>query len=343
LSSFAIFRRPPLPSDEPPGLNLATGGLGRELYKTYELSSYYPAYVRQLTRLPDGRRYFVIPAYGRSEAVVPAHCLAGGESERRALVEEQHRRLVEPVDCIIEVGGGEDAPPQGCEPFAAIDEGDRVFQSDALTNEPTVELVPDGVASVRIAYLETPEITVPVSENAFMFTPPPPTPRVAAELKRLEPRIVGTRRTTALRRRVTSQWNKTVDETDPTRIEWLDNTGGLIRTINPPTVASNSLTSVGNLDAPSKPASLSNAPGHRPSDRQSAAERRNMAGERATPITTNSLTQRILPPSVIAIPTVPGSLDHSLQLVIERRACGCLESVVPVSPRVSPTRWLLSG
>src|SRR5580692_7530356 len=67
LSSFTIFRRPPLPSDEPPRLNLKAGELGRELYKAYKLSSYYPAYVRQLTRLPDGRRYFVIPAYGRPE------------------------------------------------------------------------------------------------------------------------------------------------------------------------------------------------------------------------------------------------------------------------------------
>ena len=64
------------------------------------------------------------------------------------------------------MGGGENASPQECEPFAAIDEGGRVFQSDALTKEPAVELVPDGVASVQIAYRETPEITVPVSENA---------------------------------------------------------------------------------------------------------------------------------------------------------------------------------
>ncbi len=247
-SSFAIFHRPALSSDVPPGLNPATGGLGRELYKDYELSSYYPAYVRQLTRLPDGRRYFVIPAFGRFEAVPPAHCFPAGE--RRELVEQEHRRLIEPVYCIIAVDGGGNAPLPRCEPFAAIDEGRPVFQSDALTKEPTVELVPDGVVSVRIAYRETPAIVVPVSENAFLFRPPPPTPRVEAELKRLEPAIVSTHLTTAQRRRIALQWDKTVDETDPTRIEWLDNAGGLVRALSPPTAGSNSATSVGNLRAP---------------------------------------------------------------------------------------------
>ncbi len=141
-------------------------------------------------------------------------------------------------------------PPQGCKPFAAIDEGDRVFQSDALTKEPTVELVPDGVASIRIAYHETPAIVIAVSENAVLFTPPPPTPRVEAELRRLEPVIVAQHITTAQRRRITSQWDKTVDETEPTRIEWLDSTGRLVRALGPPTAESDSATSVGNLDAP---------------------------------------------------------------------------------------------
>lgn len=162
LSSFAIFRRSALPGEELFGLKPGGDGLDRELSKVYELSGYYPAYVRQLTRLPDGRRYFVIPAYGRPEAVVPAHCLAGGVRERRALVEEHHRRLVEPVDCIIEVGGSKNAPPQGCEPFAAVGEADRVFQPD-LHKEPIVELVPDGVASVRIAYRETPTLLPPLA------------------------------------------------------------------------------------------------------------------------------------------------------------------------------------
>ncbi len=247
LSSFTIFRRPALPSDGLSVLKPGGEGLDRELSKVYELSGYYPAYVRQLTKLPDGQRYFVIPAYGRSEMVPPAHCLPSGK--RRVLVEEQHRRLVEPVDCIIELGGSENAPPLGCEPFAAIDEAGRVFRP-TLTKELTIELVPDGVTSVRIAYRETPPIIVPVSENAFWFTPPPPIPRVEAELKRLEPSILATHLTTAQRRRITLQWNKTVHETEPTKIEWLNNTGGLIRAINAPVTADSSVTSVGNLRAP---------------------------------------------------------------------------------------------
>jgi hypothetical protein len=57
LSNFAIFRRSALPSDALSGLKPEGDGLDRELSKVYELSGYYPAYVRQLTRLPDGRRY----------------------------------------------------------------------------------------------------------------------------------------------------------------------------------------------------------------------------------------------------------------------------------------------
>ncbi len=244
MSSFAIFRRSALPRDEPSRLNSGGGGLDQELAKIYELSGYYPAYVRQLTSGPDGRRYFVVPAYGRSEAVVAAHCLAAGKHERRALVEEQRRRLTEPVDCIIEMRGEGCAPSQGCEPFAAIDEGGRVFEADALTREPTIELAPDGVESVRITYRETPAITVPVRENAFVFTSPPPTPHVAAELKRLLPGVV------AQQHRVILRWDTIVEETSPTKLEWRDSSGRAISVISAPAAGAGSATSVGSLRAP---------------------------------------------------------------------------------------------
>jgi hypothetical protein len=253
-SSFAIFRRPALPSDAPPGLNPAAGGLSRELYKEYELSSYYPAYVRQLTRLPDGQRYFVIPAFGRPEAVPPAHCFPAGE--RRELVEQEHRRLIEPVNCIIENGAKGNAPVPvpvpGCEPFAQVNESFQAFHvSDFLGREPTIELVPDGVASVRITYRATAPITAHVSGNAFVLTPPPtPDSRLDTELRRLGRRLFDKRFTKAQRLRITLEYNNAFTGTYPTRIEWLNGTGGLVRALSPPAAESNSATSVGNLRAP---------------------------------------------------------------------------------------------
>jgi hypothetical protein len=248
LSRFAVFRRSALLRDHLSGLGSGGGGLGRELAAVYELSGYYPAYVRRLVRRADGRRYFVIPAYARSEPVLPARCLAGGARERRELVERQRRLLTEPVDCIVEVGGRETATPEGCESFGAIDEGGRVFRADALTKTPVVELAPDGVASARIVYREAAAITVPVNENAFLFTPPPPSSRVAASLRRLLPSLLTARH--AAQRRRTLQWDAIVHETDPTKLEWLDSAGRVIRAINAPTAARAAATSVGVLRTP---------------------------------------------------------------------------------------------
>jgi hypothetical protein len=249
LSSFAIFRRPALPGDEPPGSS--PGGLRRELYKDYELSSYYPAYVRQPTGL-TGRRYFVIPAFGQPEAVPPAHCFRA--AVRHELVEQEHRRSVEPVYCIIEAGGTRQAPVPGCEPFAQINESYRAFQvSDFLGGEPTIELVPDGVASVRITYQATAPIIAHVSENAFLLTPPPtPNTPLDTELKQLLHRQRGKHISGAERRRLTIKYNNAFTGTYPIRIEWLDSTGGLVRTLSPPTAESISATSVGGLLAPSE-------------------------------------------------------------------------------------------
>lgn len=247
LSNFAIFRRSALPGDEPPGLS--PSGLRRELYKDYELSSYYPAYVRQPAGLTDRRRYFVIPAFGQPKAVPPAHCFRVGV--RHELIEQEHRRSVEPVYCIIEAGGKGQAPVPGCEPFAQVNESHRAFRvSDFLGGKPTIELVPDGVAAVRITYRATAPITAHVSENAFLFTPPPtPNTPLDTELKQLLHRL-GKHIGKAERRRITIEYNNAFTGTYPTRIEWLDSGGGVVRALSPPTAESISATSVGNLLAP---------------------------------------------------------------------------------------------
>jgi hypothetical protein len=249
LSSFAIFRRHALASDEPPGLGLPVGGLDRELGKDYELASYYPAYVRQPAGLLGGRHYFVIPAFGRTETVPPAHCFRAGI--RRELVEQEHRRSVEPVYCIIESGGNENAPVSGCEPFAQVAGNVRAFSVSDFLGEPTIELVPDGVASVRITYRSTAPVIAQVSENAFLLIPPPtPNSHLDIELRRLMHRLFAKHLTKTQRLRITTEYNKAYLGTYPTRIEWLDSAGEPVRTLSPPTAESESATSVGDLRAP---------------------------------------------------------------------------------------------
>jgi hypothetical protein len=246
LSRFAIFHKAALGSDESP---IRAGDLGRALAKGYELSSYYPGYLRQLGTLADGRRYFAIPAFGRFEGLPPVNCRPA--ALRRELIEQQHRRLTEPVYCVIETDKGKNANPIGCEPFAEVDEGRPIFQSiGIITKEPTVGLVPDSVASLRIAYRATAPLTVPVSNNAFLFTSPPPRAHVKTKLSQLAREFARKHLSFAQQSSLTQRWNRAVAEAEPTRIEWLDSSGGLMRTIHPPTATSNSSTSVGNLRAP---------------------------------------------------------------------------------------------
>jgi hypothetical protein len=246
-SNFAIFRRPTVKSDEPFVAN-ADRKLARELYRDYELVSFYPAYVRQLRTPFAGHRYFVIPAYGRPEAVPPAHCMTA--AERRELLAQQHRRSIEPVYCIIEIGGDKNASPHGCEPFAAIDEGGGLFQPGSPNGKPILELVPDGAATVRIVYRVHHPIVVRARENTLLFTPPPLAYRVNTDLKKLEHKLVDAHVSQAQRRHTTLLWDKTLAEGAATKIEWLDKAGRTVRTIGAPLSLNKSPTSVGNLLAP---------------------------------------------------------------------------------------------
>jgi hypothetical protein len=82
----------------------------------------------------------------------------------------------------------------------------------------------------------------------------------------------------AERRKITIEYNNAFTGTYPTRIEWLNSAGGLVRTLNPPTAESISATSVGNLLAPIEGSFTLKRSGHRTRDRQSTSVRSNMAG-----------------------------------------------------------------
>jgi hypothetical protein len=114
-----------------------------------------------------------------------------------------------------------------------------------------IEMVPDGVASVRVSYRDMTPFSVPVSENAFyLMAPPTPHNSVSARMERLLPGILNSKLSTAQRDRLTAQWNRMFLYTLPTKIEWLDQGGGVVRLVTPPTPASIAATSLGQLLAP---------------------------------------------------------------------------------------------
>lgn len=244
VATFGVFRRSAQPSDEP---SLAGGGLAEQLRSDYELAAYFPALVRRLARLPGGREYFVIPAFARPEAVPPARCSSA--STHRQLVTEQQRRKTDPVACFIESGESRAAPAPGCEPVTQVDQQLRAFGVSDFVRTPAIEMVPDGVASVRVSYRDVTPFSVPVNENAFYLVPPPtPHNSVSARMKSLLPRI--SRSNTAQRDRAGAEWNRTFVYTLPTKIEWLDKGGAVVRVLTPPTPASIAATSLGQLLAP---------------------------------------------------------------------------------------------
>lgn len=244
LSTFGIFRRSAQTSDEPPP---ASGGLAQELRKDYELAGYFPALVRRVARLPGGREYFVVPAFARPEAVPPTHCSSA--STHRQLVAEQQRRKTDPVACFIESGESRTAPVPGCEPFVQVDQQPRAFGVRDFVRTPAIEMVPDGVASVLVSYRDVAPFSVPVSENAFYLTPPPtPHNSVSGRMKSLLPGILSSN--TARRDKATAEWNRTYQYTLPTKIEWLNQAGAVVRVVTPPTRASIADTSLGQLLAP---------------------------------------------------------------------------------------------
>jgi hypothetical protein len=241
LDSFAVFRRAAQPSDQLPPFSSAGSDLD------FELSSYYPAYVRQLFDLPDGARYFVIPAFERPTQIPPARCLPKSlRSQRPKLVEEQRKLASEPVYCIVAIDAAASDGPQ-CEPFADVDAARMVFAS-GFSEAPVVALVPDGVASVRVVYPTGAPIVASVSENAFLLTPRKPPIHLRELLERI---AVGLRPgqqsktkhsakakqlTTAQKRRIEKALAKRIAralaEAEPTTVEWLAADGALVRSIS---------------------------------------------------------------------------------------------------------------
>jgi hypothetical protein len=268
LARYALFRRPAQRADAPPPKALVGRTLARELVQDFTLASWYPAEVRKLEGPTRAARYYVIPAFGRREAV-PSSCRPA--RARRELVAQQRRRLTEPVVCVIAVGAG-GSTPGDCKPFAASEAEADVFASGGRI-DPIVSLVPDGVTWLRISYRSRPPMTVPVAGNALVFTPPPLSRHLRAlqdKAMRLDAQWGGCYRTAhaplvcgnphltkAQNHRLKNDldharaaYQQAAAANDPTQIDWLDAAGRVVRTLAPPTPAQLAATSVGNLRAP---------------------------------------------------------------------------------------------
>ena len=170
-------------------------------------------------------------------------CL-GRRVNRRTLAKQQRRRLAGPLYCLFGIGRETTFAP-GCEPFAAIDDSERSFTASDFTRAPVVELVPDGVADVRITYSGEAPLVVPAKENSFAFAPPPAPRGLDARLKRLLAEF-GQRRSTA----AVARWDQALSRSDPAKIEWLSANGDLLRRIAAPSAASQAAAAIGQIRAP---------------------------------------------------------------------------------------------
>lgn len=229
LSRFGVFRRPAGPSDALPPLNPFGTPLG------FELRSYYPSYIRQVAQLATGRRFFVVPGFRRALPIPPAHCLPRALRRRRKqLVQQQQRLAAQPAYCLGTVG--RQSSPFGdvnCLGFDAIDRGARILEY-ALSRSSVGDLVPDGVATVRLTYRNGNVVSAAVSDNFFTFTPPQgPVKRALRRSHHIEQLLNknydNRRKVSALLKRLVG----VIGRAAPSKIDWLDATGQVVRSLNP--------------------------------------------------------------------------------------------------------------
>jgi hypothetical protein len=231
---FAVLRRPAGAEDQVPVFNSLNENLG------YELRSYFPAYLRQLTRDPGGDRYFLIVGFERSSPVLPPSCFPPRQRRLQAeLVEAQRKREHTPVYCIEDVSAAQGHyGGSGCQPFAAVQSGARLIAQDESSTD-VVELVPDGVAAVRLHYLQGNAVTSAVAGNAFTFIPPQrPLKEAQLKLRHLRRQIVGRFRAGRghrlhLLRRFVKLARKIRKRLQPQNVEWIGPGGQVIRSFTP--------------------------------------------------------------------------------------------------------------
>jgi hypothetical protein len=231
LSRFAVLRRAAGPADQLPPLN----PFGSQL--DFQLASYYPGYIRQLAQLPDAGRIFLLLGFRRS-FLPPLKCVP---PRLRKRVLEQRKLESQLAYCVGEIGvSHRPFVSTSCLSFADIETGGALAAS-ALSTAPVVDLVPDGVATVRLSYRNGATIAGAVHENTLIFTPPQgPIKRAKRLLHGLERKLSreeGEYGNKAKRRRLEQMFiralARTYDRLPPRQVQWLDSAGHVLRSFAP--------------------------------------------------------------------------------------------------------------
>jgi hypothetical protein len=233
LASFGVLRRPAVAGDAIPALSPIGSAIDSEI------ASWYPAYARRVA-VVGADHYYLIPVFLKEEKVPSASCLRPqARSQRPAFLEAARRRASELSYCLVPASGS-DHPGGGCEPFADLETGLRLFIGGEFGSEAIVELAPDGVASVRVSYPTSPVETARVNENVYTFKGPA---SILAKVKRVINQEIKSdgpkhRLSKQQRKRLLARFEKRLstlfDDSEPTKVEWLDPTGALVRLIGRP-------------------------------------------------------------------------------------------------------------
>lgn len=241
LASFAVLRRAEQPADEIPPLSTVGEVVDSQI------RSWYPAYTRSLGTI-GMHSYYLIPGYLKEEQLPPASCMSAKQrAERPQLVELSRKRANELAFCIAQADSGtggvlaSNGGSSSCQPFADVESGVRLFLG-GLGTAPTLELAPDGVASVRFRFKTLPALLAPVHENVYSFAPAATirkqiTKLIESGIESASPKLhLPKRGREAREKRLTRRLRTLIDDAEPSAVEWLAADGSLVRALGRPNV-----------------------------------------------------------------------------------------------------------
>lgn len=239
LASYGVLRRPATAVDQPPPINSFANQVETALGR------YNPAYVRQLTQRPGGRRFFLVPGLPLHIEIPPARCLPPAlRRQRPKLVEQQRKRELQPIACVVTTSS---ANPRDTSYGGDICPRFRDVTTYEYLADGVVEgvedagILPDGIASVRVHFNRASVVQVPVVENFYLYKVDPARHkqllrRLDRAIRRLErsPRP----RTRAQRRRVERRYaalnRRAIQQLTPTHIELLAADGRVVKDLRRP-------------------------------------------------------------------------------------------------------------